>query len=88
MFKCKACESHKAHLADLRDEIAHLRSMAFATSNPFNEPIVNREANAVLDGTTSPLTFSTNVSPDDANDRKAYEEEITERDRILSGNYS
>lgn len=87
--KCKVCLEKDRRIADLHEQILHLRSLAIPQSNPYNEPLVNREADATLSASTEILTVPASQNKEVEEYKKAQEEDdiISERDRLLSGTY-
>lgn len=87
--KCKVCSEKDKRIADLQEQILHLRELCVPQSNPYNEPLVSREADATLSASTEMLTVPASQEKEVQEYKKAQEEDeiISERDRLLSGTY-
>ena len=75
-FKCKVCAEKDARIQDLRSEISNLRKLVLPSGPANNFPMVNLEANAVL----NPQSEAIEVSLTDL-------EVESEATRLLVGNY-
>jgi hypothetical protein len=78
MFKCSRCSEKDARIADLKDQVAYLRSQL--TPSPIT-PLRVLEADAILSGNQTTIEI-----PEDEDERKA-RAVTAERDRVLSANY-
>lgn len=80
MFSCKACKAKDQHLASMQSEIEHLRKMIFVPETKLTK------ASIEIDKLMSGDQDISNYTPTDE-ELKATREILSERDRILSGNY-
>lgn len=80
--KCKACEAKDAHIADLKVEIKHLRSLTFPTQAQQSLPVLTIEANKVLDADQEITEVSADAETEE--ERLAIQEEA---DRLLNASY-
>jgi hypothetical protein len=78
MFACKVCLQHEKHLASLQDQIKFLKTMLAPI--PHLHPSVV-EADALLSARHDQVELP------DAAEEEALLAELSERDRILSGNF-
>lgn len=82
MFFYKALLREKdARIADLIKQIEDMRSMVYPSSMPKGIPYVQLEADAIISGKEETIA----LTPEEI--RQA-EEEIAERDSLLSGTYN
>lgn len=72
---CKVCQEKDRRILDLQEQISTLRSMAFPSPMQIHVPQVQLEADKMLSGDD----IETGIP--------GLEQEESERDRILSGNY-
>lgn len=71
-------EMYESRLTEMRARIEDLRSLVFSSSSASNIPLHSMEADAVLSGRDEVLLLHANEQA---------EEVISERDRLLSGQY-
>lgn len=81
--KCKVCIAKDYHIASLKEQNAQLLSLLVPKNDPFEVPLVTREADAALSATNE-LLFVPESQKDEA-EELTYDEVISERDRILNG---
>jgi len=81
MFECKVCAEKDLRIADLK---AHIEALS-PTRNDYKIPLVSIEADQCLSGSNEIIEISNEeveqMSPAD-------QAILSERDRLLSGNYS
>lgn len=81
LFKCRVCEEKDKRIADLNNQIRFLRDQLVIDNSAENTPLPLLEADGILSAQQHVLDV-----PAFAENRQ-YEEERSERDRILSGTY-
>lgn len=81
--KCRVCAEKDKRLASLEEQVAFLRSLVHPHVDNSAIPEVNHEANQVLDQIDQPIQIQSYASAVIT----LSEEELAERDAILSGNY-
>lgn len=81
MFKCKVCDEKNKRIAELKDQIAHLRLLVY----PQNDALVGTDTPPDID--SAELSESDSIEQfQDVQQKERYEVEA-ERDRLLSGQY-
>lgn len=85
IFRCKVCAEKDNRIRDLKDQVAHLRGLVFPNNSPESTPDLILEADGVLSGQQHVFTIPETVA--DAAELRRVEEEESERDRVLAGNY-
>jgi len=80
MFSCKTCPQKDERIADLKDQISFLRSQVQPSGDQMT--LGQLEADAILSGQQHIIEIR-----DDGSLVQSADDENSERDRILSGNY-
>lgn len=86
-FKCKTCLAKDDHIAALNEQIKFLKLQLNPNASPFNQPLVLREADMILSAEETPIAIPDNLSEEQEAEVEEYKKAISERDRLLSGNY-
>lgn len=79
---CKTCIAKGSHISALEAEIASLRKLVFPPSRGL--PVVNLEANKILDASDEVTTIMVEPSQDELREQRDANSEAI---RLLSGNY-
>ncbi len=80
IFKCRVCEEKDKRIADLAEQVEFLRRLALPPRpDSASLPLVELEANAILNGSSDPIL----VDPTS----QSQEEIDSEAARLLSGQY-
>jgi hypothetical protein len=80
---CKVCAEKDKRVASLEEQIAFLRGLLHPAVDNSNIPESVQEANGILDAQDRPIEIQTYAAATIA----LSEEELAERDAILSGSY-
>lgn len=79
-FYKRLISQYEARIKDLQQQIQDLRTLALPTTVSRSVPLISLEADAIISGKDEIYDLS------DA-ERAEKDDEISERDRVLSGNY-
>lgn len=79
LFSCKVCQEKDKRIAELKDQIAHLRLLVY----PVNDALVPVEDDVVV----AEATQDPEVQQFQEQQLAELEEVMSERDRLLSGQY-
>lgn len=81
--KCQVCAEKDKRVASLEEQITFLRGLVHPTVDNSYIPQANAEANDILDATTQPVRIESYAD----SIVLLSQEELAERDALLSGNY-
>lgn len=77
---CKVCQEKNSRIEDLKSEITQLRKLVYPAQNPNILPMVNLEANKILNVDTEITTL-------DEDELSDHDKVSIEADRIFNGDF-
>lgn len=84
---CAVCAEKDKRIEELREQVAYLKTLTIPENNPALLPLVTREADAVISSSQEIINVPVEQKEEYEKYMREREDAMSERDRILSGQY-